>query len=313
MTGQIKEKEWILLSSYLDGELNPREQARVEDLLARRPDFQKAYQSLKRTKSILHHAPRKRVPRNFTIPASMALPAKTGWGLRLVPALRLSSVAAALMSVFLFVSQLVPGLSLASMRAASPAADTAAVQSEMLAMEAAPAAAEESPPPVVYWNGPPPPPADGMGGAGIAPGCPDGRCGGAADIPYAGGMGGGDGNVPGFIVPEPVIREAAPPVTAPQAEPEALPQATPEMGIAALPAEPLTGTGPILGVAPNEQQGKVLDDAYRSALPLVESGQETGRGANLPLSPPLLAGLGLIVLAAGLLAAAAIVKKNSPR
>ena len=77
MKRQLSTKDWELLSSYLDGELNPREKARVEVLLSAQPDYKEALDGLRRTKSILHRAPVRKVPHNFTLTAADVQPVKT--------------------------------------------------------------------------------------------------------------------------------------------------------------------------------------------------------------------------------------------
>ncbi len=306
MKEQISSQEWILLSSYLDGELNPREKTRVEALLQSRPDVQEAYLSLQRTKNVLRHAPRRRVPRNFTLSAKYARQPRS---FRLIPTLRLSSAVAALMSVFLIVSQLLPAFSPAMMRTAAPEAGVAQLTeenaaAESLMLEMAPA--ETSPgsgaePPVVYWGGPPPPPVDGTGGAGFAPGCPDGRCGGAPDFAY--GMGGGGGG------------DASPLDLQPQAEKApAFPLATPQASERNLKSEPLTGSGPILGIGTADEKNMILGETAAQNLPLdqelaVSDRQEKTGLFGLP--PALVAGIALLTVAVGLFIAAIILSRVS--
>jgi anti-sigma factor RsiW len=158
MKEQISSQDWILLSSYLDGELNPREKSRVEALLENRPEIRDAYQSLVRTKHLLQHAPRRRVPRNFTLSAEYARQPRRAF--RLIPALRLSSAVAALMSVFLVVAQLLLAFAPAMTRSASPDMALQSMQEDGLVMEMAPAAVEGTDnlePPIIYWGGPPQP------------------------------------------------------------------------------------------------------------------------------------------------------------
>ena len=68
----IREKDWTLLSSYLDGELDKKEEDQLEERIARDPQFRAALDQLKNTKRILKATPVLKIPRNFTLTAKMA-------------------------------------------------------------------------------------------------------------------------------------------------------------------------------------------------------------------------------------------------
>ncbi len=285
MKEQLTSQEWMLLSSYLDGELNPREKTRVEALLKSNPDIQAAYESLAKTKAVLRSAPRRKVPRNFTLSAAAVQQPRQIF--QWVPALRFSSVIATLAAVFLFVSQLLPGMAARPLTAEQPAMEMLAIPPDSSEKNlASPEADLQETPPVVYWGGPPPPPslAEGLGGGGV-------------DAPHAGGMGGG-GADPGFKA---------------QGFPESLPQP----GISLTPPTatveplPLEGSGPILGVRESEDQGKALDDDYRSFVPSVVQEQEAVTAAEPSPSLPYIAAGGLLALAAGLWLISILLKKKS--
>lgn len=98
--------------------------------------------------------------------------------------------------------------------------------------------------------------ADGRGGdgggPGTAPGCPDGRCGGAPDTIYGmGGMGGDMGT--GGVMNGPLVVPVAPAESAESttAEQEAAPKA-------AQPDPSISGPGPILGVPSGEVEGQII-------------------------------------------------------
>lgn len=71
MTKQISDREWRDLSAYLDGQLSPKETARLERTLQERADFRAALEDLKATRMILRSQPRLRAPRNFTLSAEI--------------------------------------------------------------------------------------------------------------------------------------------------------------------------------------------------------------------------------------------------
>ena len=67
----IKEKDWILLSSYLDGELDKKMEDRLKAKIASDPQYQAALAQLQDTKRILKTTPEIRTPRNFTLTPEM--------------------------------------------------------------------------------------------------------------------------------------------------------------------------------------------------------------------------------------------------
>ncbi|MEW6178833.1 MAG: hypothetical protein AB1522_02785 [Chloroflexota bacterium] len=296
MKEQLNSNDLILLSAYLDGEVNPREKARVEALLQSDQQAKEIYESLLKTKTVLRNAPLRKVPRNFTLSAAVVQPRRP---LILIPALRFSSVLATLVAVWMFIGQLLPGWSARPFLASEPVTEMQAVsEAETERTFALPSDSQQTPP-VVYWGGPPQPPATGMGGAGIAPGCPDAFCGGAPDVPYAEGRGGGS--------EEPTFKAQGMPAAG-----EGAIQLNP------VPTQieplPLEGSGPILGVRPAEEAGKALPTPTTSQpVPagqveeplLVESGGESTRP-----DAGLLAGAGLLLLAAGLWLVSVLLKRK---
>ena len=67
----IKEKDWVLLSSYLDGELEKRAEDRLKAKIASDPQFQAALQHLQEIKRILKTTPELKTPRHFTLTPEM--------------------------------------------------------------------------------------------------------------------------------------------------------------------------------------------------------------------------------------------------
>ncbi len=297
----ISPKDWILLSSYLDDELNPRQKARVEARLQVRPELREGLADLQRTKEILRRAPARPAPRNFTLPASMAV-TRPGLSLRLVPVLRFSSAAVALVAVFFIASTMMGGF-LSGRQMASAPADMYAKEMTTLQMESAPAQEEsEAPPPVVYWGDlPAPSEAYGLGGAG----CPDGLCGG----------GDGTGAIPDYgNLPQPMII-ATQPAGVLRAQPTTAPYLLPtptSVPAAEEQEQPVEGTGPILGVAPTEQQGEVLEDTHRQVLPMVaaEAFEPADEERGSRPTPYGYIGAGLLVLAAALFITALILRRT---
>jgi len=69
---EISSREWERLSTYLDGELSPKQQAELEARLSTSPELCKALDELSKTKAVLHSQRRLRAPRNFTLTPEMA-------------------------------------------------------------------------------------------------------------------------------------------------------------------------------------------------------------------------------------------------
>lgn len=290
MTEKITNSEWALLSSSLDGELTSTEKEQVETLLGTRPELQRAYQSLEGTRATLRKAALHKAPRNFTLTPQMVPQPRRGF--RLVPVLRFSSAAVALIAAVLFFNpfRLLPQ---AIPMAAVPSENAAQVAlSQQDALNANPSA---TPPPVIYWGGPPPQTkVNGMGGASVGALCPDGPC------QYSGiGGGAADSPIPGDTLRS--FAEEAP------AAPEITPTATPEAATpTATPAAEatLTGGGPILGIQSDgaTSMDSAAPEAFTQSLPMVSADNSLAadQSEKIPVRTWVAAGL-LVLALAGLL------------
>lgn len=286
----LSSKEWELISAYLDDELSAQEKARLEERLKTRPEYQEALEGLRRTKYILQKAPVHKVPRNFTLTAADVQPVRTP---RWVPLMQWSSAAVALVAVFLFATQLMPGFP----GFQKTSGDLLASAPEESAMEmAAPeaAAVAQATPEIIYWGGPPPAygSAGGLGG-GVGGGdggiCsqPGAMCGGGADAPVATQM----------PFPQPPIPNPLPDLQTPSSA-----------KVAGVPSEPLAGTGPVLGVRPKEQQGNVLPETQMFIPEVSSAAREADSSQALPWI--WYAAGGLLVVAAGLFIAGVVARRK---
>jgi anti-sigma factor RsiW len=68
---RLSNKDWVQLSAYLDGELNPRDAKRMEARIKDHPDLQFALDELREAKEILRQTPRLRPPREFRVTPEM--------------------------------------------------------------------------------------------------------------------------------------------------------------------------------------------------------------------------------------------------
>jgi len=298
MKRQLSTKDWELLSSYLDDELNPREKARVEALLSAQPEYKEALNGLRRTKMILHRTPVRKVPHNFTLTAADVQPIKAP---RWLPTMQWSSAVAALVAVFLFAYQLVPGFSGALTTASQKAADTEEPSAELAAPMAAAQGVVAATPEVIYWGGPPEPGAiaNGLGGGGGG-----GDCSNAGPLCGRGGAGspplGVDLAPTEMPFPQPPIPNSLPDL-----------QVQPTESARSVAERPVTGTGPILGVRPDEQRGqKLAESTTTDEATLERESLPSEMPAQLPERILLYAAGALLAVAIGLLVAAILIKRK---
>ena len=262
MSRKLNPQDWQLLSAYMDGALSPRQRAKLETRLDSEPELTQALLQLQQTRRILRSIPRKQAPRSFALTPAMAARSRRT---PLFSALRLSSVAAAALSVLLAVFGLLPQMAQMPVSTAPMAYEEAAPDAVAPLL----AATEESnaAPPIIQWGQQP--------GEGA----------------WAGGMGGGgDGNYTADSAPgdTAVIAEVQPTAAdQPQpSDPRLMPTPTPEIGLLAPP--PAATPAPELPVqetavpeptaAPTEQPKALIDENSQPIMgvaPAEERGQMT--------------------------------------
>lgn len=244
MRAQINVNDAILISAYLDDQLSPDEKQRTETRLASDPAFKQALTELAYTRRLMWSLPKKHAPRNFTIsPQTVKRPVYQPW---LRPALSFVSVAAAVMFVVVFGSELLLN------RQARQMAPEAAM------LSGAEVAVSEATPYIINWD----PIQSGGGGGGGADPLTEGYYGPQDNLGGAGGPGFGLGGGPAATeVPlepteppltsgEPTLKSTEPPLTADS--PAAGGESTSNL---------------ILGLPEEEAQGKVLSTEPAAALP----------------------------------------------
>lgn len=303
MNSDLPFREYERFSAYLDGQLSPQEVSRLEEDLRRNPQWQLALDELRETRALLRKAPRYRAPRNFTLtPEMVGKTARQGFFSFL--SVRLAASLATLALVSALILQFLPALRFAvPMGAAAPARAPQAQQAP--AMEFAPQATQPASlapenqlrvameptatAPIILWNAP-----GILGGMGGGGGAIEGEGGGAMKaagapsgegiVTYnqettAKGMGGGAGETTTGPVPQGqgIVQYGDQP--APGTIPPVVPS---EETVRALqseatpaPAQPLEGSGPILGVPAPEEAGQVIA--------LVPAPQESAREFAAPV------------------------------
>jgi hypothetical protein len=242
--------DWQLFSAYLDNQLSDKEMRQVEERLRTDPDSRQTLELLRRTSLMLRTLPVRRVPRNFTLSAH-------SFQKKIIPSfswvLRYSSAASALLLAAVFALDFMqkPPLLVASKTAGDS-------QSAAIAMEVAKAPSKE-PPMIIFWGAP----APVMGAYGKGGGGAEGSgLGGGGAGPRFSGIGGGGAqpeSIPNIAATNEKIPAAeGTPVTemtVPKTVEGIQPPAV-EPQVQAMPAiEPLTGSGPILGIRVPEERG----------------------------------------------------------
>ncbi len=154
MTTRITGREWEDLSAYLDGQLSPKESARLEEKLQARADLREALNELSQTRSLLRSQPAVRAPRNFTLtPTMVGIRPAPARSFQLFPAMRLASVMAAVLLVVVLAGDFLTGgrqpafvpVAFQSMPMSAPAAEMKSAAEEAPALQAE--AAMEAPAP----------------------------------------------------------------------------------------------------------------------------------------------------------------------
>lgn len=100
-----------LLSAYLDGELSPREQARLETRLAADPALRARLKTLRHTVALVRNLPQVEAPRNFLLTPTMVTsarpqPVRRRW---LAPALTFATAVSGLLCVVVLTGSMLAG------------------------------------------------------------------------------------------------------------------------------------------------------------------------------------------------------------
>jgi hypothetical protein len=288
--------DWEILSAYLDGQLSNREMEQVRQRLEAQPDLQRALDELQRTRMVLRSAPRRRVPHNFTLSPAM-VPQRRPW-LGLAPAFSFASALAVVLLVLSFAFTLLPGLNASTeMLAAAPAASQAPKGLAPSVPQATDQSQSNAQPPIIAWGG-----TGGMGGGG------GGIGGGPATPPLSGSELAPTVDTANATPAVPALVQPAPPTVPPTLQ--ATPEATAEP--AQRNAAPLQGTGPILGIRPTQEVGKIevtpesAQTLSYAALEPAPTEQPSFLARNLGAIQ-----IGLVVLAVGFALAAILLRRRS--
>jgi len=285
-------EDWEILSAYLDGQLSSRELEKVQKRLETQPDLQRALDELQRTRMVLRAAPRRRAPRNFTLSPDMVPQRRPLFWL--APAFSVASALAVILLVATFAFSLIPGLNPTG-QPAGPVPPTGFKNLTVESTQANDLSATQAP--IIAWSN------GGYGGGGGGP-----------DVAPPGA---GSSNPSTVVVGptlEPNATPPAPELTVPQ-PPETSSTESGTPGLAPQPlrnAAPSSGSGPILGIRPTDEQGKIE---------ITPPGDQTFSAASPTQTPARLPGfvqqnltaiqVGLGLVAVGLALAAVFSRRRS--
>jgi hypothetical protein len=329
MKANISERTFEQFSAYLDGQLSPAEAKNLEEQIRLNPDWRLAIEELDSTRKLLRSAPRYRAPRNFTITTETA----RGLGRKSLfppfPAFRFSAVLATLAILGVAALQVIgmgtPAVRMVALAPqAAPVMENAPMDSAEAQKSQAAQPAQIAQPTQTLQQGNASGIGEGVSGESTAPPtvleagkaasvpAPGGGIvtyGDQTASPRAGGMGGGGPGSPPITLPLEAVSGAqpqSPSQSQPQAEatqsPSEVEQPAPERSAAA----GIEGSGPILGVAPSEEQGQIIATYGSPAAEKILPDNSANQVEPAGLAPLRFAQIGLGVLALLFVAAALI-------
>ena len=147
----LSDRDYELISAYLDGEVDIRQKKVIEDRLAEDAQFKSAYEQLSRTRRLMRSQPLLRAPRNYTLSPKMVLASQTSPKAFLPFPLLLRTVSALASLVFLILFGLNWITASRMMSVAAPASSEVLYQAaqpenlEEQALQSRSAPAEEQP------------------------------------------------------------------------------------------------------------------------------------------------------------------------
>ena len=134
MKKQISERDYEMISAYLDNQLGAQERAILEARMKVEPELSQAFQDLGKTRLMIRSLPRLRAPRNFTVSAKTL---EVRPIMRLAPMLGLTSAIASILLAMIVFSNLF--LSTPQQVAMAPAGQAAATTAPLIeAVQSAP-------------------------------------------------------------------------------------------------------------------------------------------------------------------------------
>lgn len=143
MTLNLSQKDWQLISAYLDGRLPAPEAAKFEDRRKTSPEFEQAIREIAHTRKLIRALPAKRAPRNFTLSQNYAKLSSRQWGIHSAFGWASATTALALVTLFAW-TNFFAARSMTSLKA--PAA------APMAEMASDSALSSDTPPMIITWG-----------------------------------------------------------------------------------------------------------------------------------------------------------------
>ena len=261
MTTRLKNEILLTISTYLDDRLSGKEKEEFEAHISLDRETREMLESLRAVKLALSQAPRRTAPRNFTLSQEIARKIRRATGI--MPVFRFASATAAVTAMLLFAFSYLFN----PITAAAPVAKSA--QENGISRSAFEVNGQ---PVIITWGDP----YSSIGGMG----------------------GGGGGDVDAKSAESFSLESLAPAESTPVAEaaPAALPpelQAESSVLDAELPS--ITGSGPILGVAPSSADEESWDPSSSEKLPFIRMLDPWKIAGLVLLTVAILSGMGAIL------------------
>lgn len=273
MNKNISSRDMNNLSAYLDGQLSAKDRMKFETRLKNDEALQQSLREFRQTKILLRRAGNIAIPRNFTLTQEMAAQIKPIRRSRMLPALSISSALAIFLLVFALLFEFLPEFHVLP-GASKAVSDNALLMDSAATMENQDAQA----PMILEWGKPNLKGFGGSGGGGEAT-----------------GLGGGPAAI--MEAPQPET-ELSPPLAVGGGvdNPPVTPQVTTESRSS---AEPITGTGPILGIRPADES-EYYNNAVIGILNEQINDYQNPIKNNLPLIRWIQISLGAVALVTGI-------------
>lgn len=132
MTFNLSPQDWLRITEYLDGRLNPNDTAEFEKRIASTDNLKSGLEEMRLLKTVLHKLPRQPVPRNFTLSRSLAASQKQTKSF--IPVFRWASAFSGALTVLVFIAGFFfsQGLKMTPMVSAPPLVEKSAADNTNL-------------------------------------------------------------------------------------------------------------------------------------------------------------------------------------
>ena len=319
MKAAVSERQYQLLSIYTDGQASPQEIVEAESLIHSDMEARQVYEDLLTTKKLLRQARLYKAPKSYVLSLEQVKkPSRFAWPMML----RTSSALIAVVAFIFAVLQLNPIATTPPMAEMAPMTSSAfedTTSKDMMQHDHLAGVSNS----IIIWNNQPAPKsmassAEGVGGMGgmggggtaassaglvsIAPSSTGAVYGSMSSNPATGGMGGNAGGQREIASADLYLQPPKPNTNI-----DLQPEASGERSSESSSNLSLEGSGPILGVQPEQTQGTYTVGPVVEAQP---ASARNSQGMNTWSSASLIAALGLMAVSFALLILSFVVPKS---